>query len=136
MRNFSKTLFVLLLLLRVEMAHAGPSSYQCEIKEAWVVGPEGKLEPYPLERRGVTVVETYFAVDRTTGVIIGGPLATREYTKTEVLDRGGHGTYFKLLLNIGDGHNFSLLFVEEFADSPDKAFYANDNSLLYNGLCR
>jgi hypothetical protein len=79
-----------------------------------------------------------FSVERASGTISGFELSNEEAEQKTVLDRGSDKQAFKVLSVFevyGPYQAVKYLYVEEFAPTPEKPFFAVSGSWLLTGHC-
>ena len=80
-----------------------------------------------------------FSVDRSSGVISGFELSNLTKPRRRmVLDKGSNKQAFKVLSVFevyGPYQGVKYLHIEEFAQTPEKAFFAVSGSWLLTGHC-
>ena len=114
-------------------AHASEVQYSCEVEGFY------QFEDAEFRRDdGSDVIGERFAVDRSTGAISGFELNNELAKERLVLDRGSAKQAFKVLSVFevyGPYHAVKYLYIEEFAQTPKKAFFAVSGSWLLTGHC-
>jgi hypothetical protein len=106
---------LIVLLAARSAAGAGEEEYRCEVESFY-----------------------RFAVDRTSGVISGFELSNLQAQERLVIDRGSNKQAFKVLSVFevyGPYQGVKYLHIEEFAQTPQKAFFAVSGSWLLTGHC-
>jgi len=127
----------LLTMLVLSTAHAGPYSYECEVKGEYVYNTNGELTP----ERKIYYGEK-FNVERKSGVVLGGGVGNSSYPTKSVIDTGGREQSYKLLwvskevAVTNGGRNAAYLSVEEFNENFLKPFTLVAGSKVLTGLCK
>jgi len=115
-------------------ASAEDSRYQCEV-EGFYRFADAK---FLADDRSELIGER-FDVERANGTISGFELSNEEAEQRMVLDRGSDKQAFKVLSVFevyGPYQAVKYLYIEEFAQTPEKAFFAVSGSWLLTGHCR
>lgn len=123
---------ILLAAARLE-AKAGESPYNCEVEGFYRFADAEFLPDAQSE-----LIGERFAVDRSTGVISGFELSNVQAQDRMVLDRGSNKQAFKVLSVFevyGPYQAVKYLYIEEFAPTPVKPFFAVSGSWLLTGHC-
>ena len=79
-----------------------------------------------------------FSVDRSSGIISGFELSNEQAQERMVIDKGSNKQAFKVLSVFevyGPYQGVKYLHIEEFAQTPEKAFFAVSGSWLLTGHC-
>ena len=129
-------LFSLLLALQVHGALAGPTSYQCTIKEQLSLEKDGTLRRPP----SPWLIGSRFAVDRASGRLTGPEKSLWSYSDSDysVLAPGNSDNSFVAMATTrskGIGLHVTLVTVEEFIAGPSKPFSASSGGESYSGQC-
>lgn len=123
---------VLLAAARAE-ADAGDGRYHCQV-EAFYRFVNADFLPDPQSE----LIGEHFSVDRASGAISGFELSNEHARERVVLDRGSNKQAFKVLSTFevyGPYQAVKYLYIEEFAQAPEKAFFAVSGSWLLTGHC-
>jgi hypothetical protein len=124
---------LVLLAAACLQASAEDSRYQCEV-EGFYRFVDAKF----LADDHSELIGERFAVDRASGTISGFELSNEEAEQKMVLDRGSDKQAFKVLSVFevyGPYQAVKYLYVQEFAPTPEKAFFAVSGSWLLTGHC-
>ena len=123
---------VLILVARPE-AYADEGQYRCEVESFYrFVNAEF------LRNEKSELIGERFSVDRSNGLISGFELSNEQAQERIVLDRGSNKQAFKVLSVFevyGPYQGVKYLHIEEFAPTPEKAFFAVSGSWLLTGHC-
>lgn len=130
--------WIVLLALQPHIVSAGPSDYQCVVKQQLVpsylipgAGPgKGELRPAP----NPAFVGERFAVDRASGRVIGSLFDTADASEVKLIHRGSENMAFKTI-TIGEG-KIKLLVIRENTTSSEKDFYGVFHPIVLAGTCR
>lgn len=128
--------FIITLLLVPLTSGAGPLEYVCTVKSELFVGDDGLLKPHknPIE------VGRTFAIDRTTGRIVGRPFSNSTASEVKVLNRGGSKHSFEVLsVSSPTGKvTTDLVAVHEYVKSEEKPFIGVESGIgsVYSGTCK
>lgn len=112
-----------ILFLTSSVALAAPD-YRCIIKEVATANNIGRE----------------FTVERRSGVIAGA-VRNRFFTDPVVVDPGSDSNAYKVVstLRLGEGEGVgsiaTLLTINEYEDTPEKAFLFADGDVAYFGSC-
>lgn len=109
---------------------AAPEDYQCVISEELTLRGDGSLSRYakPLN------IGERFAVNRSTGEVVGGPFIRASITKTTLIDSGSSANAFKAVyITLSDAE---ILQIEEFAEGKEKPFVAVTLLTVLSGVCK
>jgi hypothetical protein len=123
---------ILLLAARPE-AYADEEHYRCEVESFYRFANAEFLRNEKSE-----LIGERFSVDRSNGTISGFELSNEQAQERIVLDRGSNKQAFKVLSVFevyGPYQGVKYLHIEEFAQTPDKAFFAVSGSWLLTGHC-
>lgn len=136
MRNeFARPIGTLILTLVLAGPVAGEGiDLACEIKAEMLINDDGSFRPVPTDPDGSS-----FSVNRVTGTIVGGPLATTGLIRQFVLDLGSAQSFFKLytLEPTPNGTRYvRYLSVDVGHESGKKPFVAIDGASVMSGVCR
>ena len=127
-------LVALVLLAAVSsQASAEESRYRCEVEGFYRFADA----EFMADDRSELIGER-FVVDRANGTISGFELGNEEAEQKMVLDRGSDKQAFKVLSVFevyGPYQAVKYLYVEEFSQTPEKAFFAVSGSWLLTGHC-
>jgi hypothetical protein len=122
----------------VSPAHAGPFSYECEIKSVQQLSDEGFLvEGLPIYKVGDS-----FHIERATGVVLGGGIGNSSYPVRQVLDPGSAESGYKLLTlsntvpGTDGSRNAIYIEVKEWAEAFIKPFVVFTGTHVIAGACR
>lgn len=127
----------LMSLTCVSVFAAEAPDYLCTVKQVKPIFSD-ELDMFS----GKEFIGTSFRVDRSTGVMSGR--LQNAFTSTPiVIDQGDQDNGMKVITgmtkaeSIGPGTTASLLYVQEFIDSPDKPFYFLHTSTesIFVGTC-
>jgi hypothetical protein len=127
----------LCVLLAISLtASAGEQDYQCVVTGEAFLGSNGTIGS---GNRPVYVSQR-FAIDRRSGAITGGPMASNAETGVRfVLDPGGPGWSYKLVSTYKpgpDGHRAAdYIVVNEFEKGEVKPFVGLTGSMVIHGTC-
>lgn len=124
---------VLLLAMVRSDATAGDGQYRCEV-EGFYRFDNAKF----LADDHSDLIGERFSVDRSSGAISGFELSNALAQEKMVLDRGSNKQAFKVLSVFevyGPYQAVKYLYIEEFAQTPKKAFFAVSGSWLLTGHC-
>jgi len=123
---------IFLLVARPE-AYADEGQYRCEVESFYrFVNAEF------LRNEKSELIGERFSVDRSSGIISGFELSNEQAQERMVLDRGSNKQAFKVLSVFevyGPYQGVKYLHIEEFAQTPEKAFFAVSGSWLLTGHC-
>lgn len=114
-------------------ASAEESRYQCEVESFYRFADA----EFQADDRSELIGER-FVVDRASGTISGFELSNEDAEQKMVLDRGSAKQAFKVLSVFevyGPYQAVKYLYVEEFAPTPEKPFFAVSGSWLLTGHC-
>jgi len=114
-------------------ASAEESRYRCEV-ESFYRFADGEFQADDRSE----LIGDRFAVDRASGTISGFELSNEDAEPTMVRDRGSDKQAFKVLSVFevyGPYQAVKYLYVEEVAQTPEKAFFAVGGSWLPTGRC-
>ncbi len=123
---------VLLLVARPE-AYADEGQYRCEIESFYRFANAEFLRDEQSE-----LIGERFSVDRSSGAISGFELSNEQAQERMVIDKGSNKQAFKVLSVFevyGPYQGVKYLYIEEFAQTPEKAFFAVSGSWLLTGHC-
>jgi len=127
-------LAVLILLAAARPgATASEPPYRCEVEGFYRFADAEFLPDDDSE-----LIGQRFAVDRSTGLISGFELSNEQAQDRIVLDRGSNKQAFKVLSVFevyGPYQAVKYLYIEEFAPTPSKPFFAVSGSRLLTGHC-
>jgi len=122
----------LLLAARPE-AYASEGQYGCEVESFY------RFENAEFLRNDESdLIGERFSVDRSSGVISGFELSNEQAEERMVIDKGSSKQAFKVLSVFevyGPYQGVKYLHIEEFAQTPKKAFFAVSGSWLLTGHC-
>jgi hypothetical protein len=124
---------LIVLLLARPAAGAGEEEYRCEVESFYRFA---NAEFVRNEKSDL--IGERFSVDRTSGVISGFELSNLQAQERLVIDRGSNKQAFKVLSVFevyGPYQGVKYLHIEEFAQTPQKAFFAVSGSWLLTGHC-
>jgi len=124
---------VILLAAAYPEAQASDSRYRCEV-EGFYRFADAQFVPDAQSE----LIGDRFSVDRTSGEISGFELSNTEAQDRIVLDKGSSKQAFKVLSVFevyGPHQAVKYLYIEEFAPTPEKAFFAVSGSWLLTGRC-
>lgn len=131
MRAFLAALIV--LLLARPAAGAGEEHYSCEVESFYRFANAEFVRNDKSE-----LIGERFSVDRTSGVISGFELSNLQAQERLVIDRGSKKQAYKVLSVFevyGPYQGVKYLHIEEFRQTPQKAFFAVSGSWLLTGHC-
>lgn len=123
---------ILLVAARPGIATDDPP-YQCEV-EGFYRFADAEFLPDPRSE----LIGERFSVDRSSGVITGFELRNEQAQDRMVLDKGSAKQAFKVLSVFevyGPYQAVKYLYIEEFAPTPIKPFFAVSGSWLLTGHC-
>lgn len=124
---------LILIIITGPNAYGGEDRYRCEVENFY------GFEDAEFRRdSGSDLIGDQFAVDRATGTITGFELNNEMAEQRLVLDRGSNKQAFKVLSIYqvyGPYHNVKYLYIEEFEQKAEKAFFAVSGSWLLTGHC-
>ena len=124
---------LIVLLAARPAAGAGEEEYRCEVESFYRFA---NAEFVRNEKSDL--IGERFSVDRTSGVISGFELSNLQAQERLVIDRGSNKQAFKVLSVFevyGPYQGVKYLHIEEFAQTPQKAFFAVSGSWLLTGHC-
>ena len=128
---------LVLSLLAASQAYAEveqePDRYSCRV-EGFYRFADAQFRPDETSE----LIGQRFTVDRATGAITGFELSNAEALERMVIDRGSSKQAFKVLSVFevyGPYQGVKYLHIEEFAPTPEKAFFAVSGSWLLTGHC-
>ncbi len=124
---------LIVLLLARPAAGASEEEYRCEVESFYRFA---NAEFVRNEKSDL--IGERFSVDRTSGVISGFELSNLQAQERLVIDRGSNKQAFKVLSVFevyGPYQGVKYLHIEEFAQTPQKAFFAVSGSWLLTGHC-
>lgn len=124
---------LIVLLAARSAAGAGEEEYRCEVESFYRFA---NAEFVRNEKSDL--IGERFSVDRTSGVISGFELSNLQAQERLVIDRGSNKQAFKVLSVFevyGPYQGVKYLHIEEFAQTPRKAFFAVSGSWLLTGHC-
>ena len=128
------TLAALILLATAGAeVRAGEAPYRCEV-EGFYRFADAQFLP----DGGSDLIGQRFAVDRASGETSGFELSNEGAQERTVLDRGSNKQAFKVLsvFDVYGRHKaVKYLYIEEFAPSEVKPFFAVSGSWLLTGHC-
>jgi hypothetical protein len=129
-----KTWALLLIVATLPTAVvAGDRDYQCLVKQSFTLDADGTLNP---QDPTSLLIGEQFAVDRSTGRIVGGFLDNGRAKEIRVIDTGGANTSAFQSISINSSGRTEYLFVREYATEPLKAFISVSLTLVRVGVCR
>ena len=124
---------LILMVAAYADAYGSEAQYRCNVEGFY------KFEEAEFRRDdGSDLIGERFAVDRSTGAISGGELNNEMAEQGLVLDRGSEKQAFKVLSVFevyGPYRDVKYLYIEEFRQTPRKAFFAFSGSWLLTGHC-
>jgi hypothetical protein len=123
---------IFLLAVRPE-ATAGEERYKCEVESFYRFANAEFLRNDESD-----LIGERFSVDRSSGVISGFELSNEQAQERMVIDKGSNKQAFKVLSVFevyGPYQGVKYLHIEEFAQTPEKAFFAVSGSWLLTGHC-
>ena len=123
---------IFLLAARLEAA-AGEGRYSCEVEGFYRFANAEFLRNDKSD-----LIGERFSVDRSSGVISGFELSNEQAQERMVIDKGSNKQAFKVLSVFevyGPYQGVKYLHIEEFAQTPEKAFFAVSGSWLLTGHC-
>ncbi len=124
---------LILTIVAGPVAYGSEGRYRCEVEKFY------DFEDAEFRRDdGSDLIGDRFAVDRATGTISGFELNNEMAQQRLVLDRGSNKQAFKVLSIFqvyGPYHNVKYLYIEEFEQKAEKAFFAVSGSWLLTGHC-
>ena len=123
---------IFLLAARLEAA-AGEGRYSCEV-EGFYRFANAEF----VRNDNSDLIGERFSVDRSSGVISGFELSNEQAQERMVIDKGSNKQAFKVLSVFevyGPYQGVKYLHIEEFAQTPEKAFFAVSGSWLLTGRC-
>ena len=123
---------IFLLAARPEAA-AGEGRYSCEV-EGFYRFANAEF----VRNDNSDLIGERFSVDRSSGVISGFELSNDQAQERMVIDKGSSKQAFKVLSVFevyGPYQGVKYLHIEEFAQTPEKAFFAVSGSWLLTGHC-
>ena len=114
---------------------ANPGIYVCNAHKVLELDAKGELNSSNFAK-AIAMYESRFAVDRKSGVALGGPFATWDAKDVRVLSPGDDKEGFKVvwLANAAYTH-FKYLSVQSFAEGPKKPFLGLTGNVVITGLC-
>ena len=121
-----------ILLVTSSVAVAAPD-YRCVIKEVATANPSSS-DTFTFN------IGREFTVERRSGVIAGA-VRNRFFTDPVVVDPGSDSNAYKVVstLRLGEGEGVgsiaTLLTINEYEDTPEKAFLFADGDVAYFGSC-
>ena len=119
-----KKLFLMLLLSPV-IAFAGEDTYQCVVRSVADLNPDGSMKL--VEPKDTNMLAQYhgekFTIAKKTGAVAGEVISnqTANAFRTEIIDRGGNGNYFKLLTVYGPEPSILYIQVNDLGGQPKDA---------------
>ncbi len=123
---------IFLLVARPE-AYADEGQSRCEVESFYrFVNAEF------LRNEKSELIGERFSVDRSNGIISGFELSNEQAQERMVIDKGSNKQAFKVLSVFevyGPYQGVKYLHIEEFAQTPEKAFFAVSGSWLLTGHC-
>jgi hypothetical protein len=119
----------------VATAQADETFYVCDALSVSELNEAGQLEQTNFAK-AVAMYESRFAVDRATGVAMGGPFGTWDAKDTQVLSSGTDKEAFKALwlANAPYAH-FKYLLVKSYVEGAKKPFLGLTGNVVITGLC-
>lgn len=126
-------LLALILLAVTRPSVAGDARYQCAV-EGFYRFADAEFLP---DKRSDLIGER-FSVDRASGAISGFELSNELAQQRTVLDRGSAKQAFKVLSVFevyGPYQAVKYLYIEEYAQTAQKPFFAVSGSWLLTGHC-
>ncbi len=123
---------IFLLAARLEAA-AGEGRFSCEV-EGFYRFANAEF----VRNDNSDLIGERFSVDRSSGVISGFELSNEQAQERMVIDKGSNKQAFKVLSVFevyGPYQGVKYLHIEEFAQTPEKAFFAVSGSWLLTGHC-
>jgi hypothetical protein len=124
---------LIVLLLARPAAGASEEEYRCEVESFYRFANAEFVR-----NENSDLIGERFSVDRTSGVISGFELSNLQAQERLVIDRGSNKQAFKVLSVFevyGPYQGVKYLHIEEFAQTPQKAFFAVSGSWLLTGHC-
>ena len=124
---------LILLAAVASRAYAEKPPYRCEVELVYKFSDAEIVTDARSE-----LIGERFQVDRSNGAISGFVLSNEQATQRLLLDRGSNKQAFKVLSVFevyGPYQAVVYLYVEEFAPTAEKAFYAVSSSSLLTGHC-
>jgi len=121
-----------ILFVTSSVALAAPD-YRCIIKEVATANPSS-ADTFTFN------IGREFTVERRSGVIAGA-VRNRFFTDPVVVDPGSDSNAYKVVstLRLGEGEGVgsiaTLLTINEYEDTPEKAFLFADGDVAYFGSC-
>ena len=123
---------ILLLVARPE-AYADEGQYRCEVESFYrFVNAEF------LRNEKSELIGERFSVDRSSGAISGFELSNEQAQERMVIDKGSNKQAFKVLSVFevyGPYQGVKYLHIEEFAQTPEKAFCSVSGAWLRTVHC-
>ncbi len=124
---------LMVLLVARPAAAASADEYSCEV-EAFYRFANAEF----VRNDKSDLIGQRFSVDRTSGAISGFELSNLQAQERMVIDRGSKKQAFKVLSVFevyGPYQGVKYLHIEEFRQTPQKAFFAVSGSWLLTGHC-
>lgn len=124
---------VIVLAASYAGATADEAQYTCKVEGFYRFANA----EFVADRRSELIGER-FSVGRSSGKISGFELSNEQAQERTVLDRGSTKQAFKVLSVFevyGPYQAVKYLYIEEFAQAPEKAFFAVSGSWLLTGHC-
>jgi hypothetical protein len=124
---------LIFLVAASSQAYAEDPPYRCEVERFYKFANAEFLPDTHSE-----LIGERFRVDRSDGTISGFELSNEEAEQKMVLDRGSDKQAFKVLSVFevyGPYQAVKYLYIQEFAPTPEKAFFAVSGSWLLTGHC-
>jgi hypothetical protein len=119
----------------VGTVQAGEKIYVCDALSVSELNESGALEQTNFAK-AIAMYESRFAVDRETGVAVGGPFGTWDAKDVQVLSSGTDKEAFKVLwlANAPYAH-FKYLLVKSYSEGEKKPFLGLTGNAVITGLC-
>lgn len=123
-----------LLLAVTGCAAAGTTSYECSIKQSVSIAPDGTITDSEF-----SLYQGDFAVDRSTGIVIGASLDNGSYQHRTVIDYGSSESSFKAIwinkLSTGDSKALYLR-IDAHVEGDAKPFALTTGNSILTGTCQ
>ncbi|MGR8920100.1 MAG: hypothetical protein ACU85V_10795, partial [Gammaproteobacteria bacterium] len=112
-----------------------PGLFVCTATSVMQLNGDGKLENTNFAK-AVKMYEARFAVDRGTGMTLGGPFATWDARSVTVLNPGSDTEGFKVAwMAEAAWTHFKYLSVQSYVDGPKKPFLGLTGDVVLTGTC-
>ena len=119
-----------------------PTSYLCEVKNAYELSDSGAIKRPDINRWGPVDVGERFQINIKTGEMLGaGAFSSRYWATISVLDPGttSSGSYLKVMYSSpsanSDFTNAGYLQMQGKLEQSSRPFLYNWSGSLYSGVC-